>query len=134
MMPDNIIHRRGIKANMPRLTVAELGLSRDTEQVFMGGDNRNIPLLTLEADPGGPLGIDTEATENSVNLITSDAVYKAMQNSGVNFTTDETLTLSADGVLSVNTANVVEADNTLPVTSAAVQITVGNIDALLKTI
>ena len=53
---------------------------------------------------------------------------------GVNFTTDETLTLSPDSVLSVNTADVVEEDNTLPVTSAAVQITVGNIDELLKTI
>lgn len=53
---------------------------------------------------------------------------------GISFTTDETLTLSEDGVLSVNTADVVEPDNTLPVTSAAVQITVGNIDALLQTI
>lgn len=52
---------------------------------------------------------------------------------GVDFTTDETLTLK-DGVLSVNTANVVEADNTLPVTSAAVNVTVGNIEALLETI
>ena len=53
---------------------------------------------------------------------------------GINFTTDETLTLSEEGVLSVNTADVVEADNTLPVTSAAVQLTVGNIDVLLQTI
>lgn len=53
---------------------------------------------------------------------------------GVDFTTDKTLTLSPEGVLSVNTADVVEADNTLPVTSAAVQVTVGNIEELLKTI
>ena len=52
---------------------------------------------------------------------------------GTLFVPDETLTLE-NGVLSVNTADVVEADNTLPVTSAAVQATVGNIDALLKTI
>lgn len=52
---------------------------------------------------------------------------------GTIFTPDETLILQ-DGVLSVNTADVVEADNSLPVTSAAVQATVGNIDALLKTI
>lgn len=52
---------------------------------------------------------------------------------GVDFETDDTLSLK-DGVLSVNTANVVEADNTLPVTSAAVQTTVGNIEVLLKTI
>ena len=37
-------------------------------------------------------------------------------------------------VLSVDTADAVEADNTRPVTSAAVHTTVGNIDALLATI
>lgn len=52
---------------------------------------------------------------------------------GTSFTTDETLTLK-DGVLSVNTADAVEADNTLPVTSAAVSATVGNIEVLLGTI
>jgi len=51
----------------------------------------------------------------------------------VSFETDETLKFE-DGVLSVNTADVVEENNTLPVTSAAVQVTVGNIDSLLQTI
>ena len=53
---------------------------------------------------------------------------------GTAFTTDETLTLSKDGVLSVNRATVVEADNTLPITSAAVYTEIGNIDVLLQTI
>lgn len=52
---------------------------------------------------------------------------------GTSFETDETLTLQ-DGILSVNTADVVEQDNTLPVTSAAVYTEVGNINALLETI
>lgn len=52
---------------------------------------------------------------------------------GVYFETDETLTLK-DGVLSVNTTNEMEQDNTLPMTSAGVYATVGNIEALLKTI
>lgn len=47
--------------------------------------------------------------------------------------TDSTLTVK-DGVLSVNTTNDVEQDNTLPITSAGVFATVGNIEALLKTI
>lgn len=47
--------------------------------------------------------------------------------------TDDTLTLE-DGVLRVNTAKDVEQDNTLPVTSAAVFVEIGNIDALLQTI
>lgn len=54
---------------------------------------------------------------------------------GVAFTTDETLNLDPEtGVLSVNTADVVEPDNTLPITSAAVHTTVGNIEILLSLI
>lgn len=52
---------------------------------------------------------------------------------GVSFETDETLTLK-DGILSVNTADKVESDNTLPISSAAVATQVGNIEILLKTI
>lgn len=53
--------------------------------------------------------------------------------SGVQFETDDTLTLE-NGMLRVNTADKVEEDNTLPVTSAAVYTEVGNINALLATI
>lgn len=52
---------------------------------------------------------------------------------GTSFKPDETLSLK-DGVLSVNTTDQVEQDNTLPITSAGVYATVGNIEALLKTI
>lgn len=52
---------------------------------------------------------------------------------GTNFTTDETLTLS-EGVLSVNTADDVEAGNSLPITSNAVYGQLGNIKALLSRI
>lgn len=52
---------------------------------------------------------------------------------GAKFKTDETLTLE-DGILSVNRATEVEEDNTLPITSAAVYTTVGNISAILDAI
>lgn len=52
---------------------------------------------------------------------------------GVYFETDETLSL-IDGVLSVNTSKEPDPDNTLPITSAAVQTAVGNINSLLETI
>lgn len=52
---------------------------------------------------------------------------------GVSFITDKTLTLK-NGILSVNTADTVEEDNTLPVTSAAVATQVGNIEIILATI
>lgn len=53
--------------------------------------------------------------------------------SGASFQTDETLSLK-DGVLSVNTADAPEEDNTLPITSAAVAASVGNIETILGTI
>ena len=52
---------------------------------------------------------------------------------GVQFTTDETLSLK-DGVLSVRTAQEPEPDNTLPITSAAVHTVVENIEMILQTI
>jgi hypothetical protein len=52
---------------------------------------------------------------------------------GIDFTTDDTLSLN-NGVLSVNTTSEMESDNTLPITSAGVYATVGNIEVLLKTI
>lgn len=54
-------------------------------------------------------------------------------NDGTAFVPDETLTLQ-NGVLSVNTAKEPDPDNTLPITSAAVAQTVGNIEILLQTI
>lgn len=47
--------------------------------------------------------------------------------------TDESLKLE-NGILSVNRTNLMEKDNTLPMTSAGVYATVGNIEALLATI
>ena len=52
---------------------------------------------------------------------------------GIYFETDKTLILE-DGILGVNTTDQMEQDNTLPITSAGVYTTVGNIEALLKTI
>lgn len=60
-------------------------------------------------------------------------IAEMVPSGGVSFTTDETLYLE-NGVLGVNTATDVEGDNTLPITSAAVAQTVGNIEILLKTI
>lgn len=44
------------------------------------------------------------------------------------------LKITKDGVLSVDTAQAVEQDNTKPVTSAAVHMEIGNIEALLSAI
>lgn len=72
----------------------------------------------------------------------ADRANKAAENAGgsggggtdiSNLKIGETLKIE-DGVLSVNTTNDMEQDNTLPITSAGVFATVGNIEALLRTI
>lgn len=86
---------------------------------------------------GTPLSADTIKKKLnpvlSVNGVRPDESGNIDVGVGNNFTTDETLSFK-DGVLSVNTANSAEADNTLPITSAAVATQVGNIEILLKTI
>lgn len=70
---------------------------------------------------------DIEQLEEKINDIEENGT------GGVNFETDESLKLE-NGILSVNTTNIMEQDNTLPITSAGVYATVGNIEVLLKTI
>ena len=80
---------------------------------------------------GSESGINMD--DGSKKLATEEYVNKALSGGNVDFQTDETLTLK-NGILSVNTTNDMEQDNTLPITSAGVFATVGNIEALLKTI
>lgn len=47
---------------------------------------------------------------------------------------DKKTLMLKNGVLSVNTTDVAETDNTLPITSAGVNTIVGNIGAILDTI
>lgn len=87
--------------------------------------------------PAGPAGDDyvlTNADKAEIAEMAADLVEVPEHSGGnVDFRTDETLILK-DGVLSVNTTDSIEQDNTLPITSAGVFATVGNIEALLKTI
>ena len=147
----------GTVAVVPHETVAKPG---DTLYVGVYGvdakNNLVIPTLWTgvggvrdAADPSGDPGTDptlpvwaqldnrmTSLEENLDDAVESsikDYLEKNPPSGGVDFKTDETLTLK-DGILSVNTTDQMEQDNTLPITSAGVYATVGNIEALLKTI
>ena len=92
-------------------------------------------LLTQIKGKGDDLEYDKNS--NKLYLISEgERVSKGIPMSdGVNFSVDSTLNLDTEtGVLSVNTADSPEADNTLPITAAAVYTTVGNIEVLLETI
>lgn len=74
-------------------------------------------------------------------LLTGDTKLKASLNVCVRDAgTAQTVTLGHalivdnEGKLSVDVAHVAEADNTLPITSAAVHTQLGNIEVLLTTI
>jgi hypothetical protein len=101
-----------------------------------------IPVYTgtEQADPSTPH--DTTPWQDAVEFMgeaveRAEAAAKRAEEAGggggVDFTTDETLTLE-NGVLSVNRATDAEPDNTLPITSAAVYAEIGNINALLESI
>jgi hypothetical protein len=84
---------------------------------------------------GIPLGtpLNPAKIKEKLNPITSINGIKADENGNAEIKTDATLKFEK-GMLSVNTTNDMERDNTLPITSAGVFATVGNIEALLKTI
>ena len=138
-MADTIQFRRGSKENLPDLSPAEPGLCRDTEELFVGGDNGNIPVLTLESPTGKRLGIDKAANRGSDNLMTSGAVYTAMQGAGggsfpYTLGTGLKVTGENEDTLEVDSAEDFEGDNSRPASASLVETTVGNIEILLGTI
>lgn len=98
-------------------TAKEVG---STDTVYYYG----MPLVVVENNVATMYQIQPDNTLKAIGSGT---------NGGISFTTDETLSLE-NGVLKVNTAKEVQKDNTLPVTSAAVDTVVGNINILLETI
>lgn len=97
-------------------------------------DENGHLICSYDTDDPPPLSIDGRghliynvSDEQKIDL------GKVVGEGAVSIETDKTLTYE-NGILSVNTADAVEKDNTLPVTSAAVHTTVGNIEVLLQTI
>lgn len=101
------------------------------------GDETADPSLPVWAQLQKQIGnLDDLQTYNKGNLV--DAINEARSfggSGGGGYTIGEGLKLdAATNTLSVDTAEIVEKDNTKPVTSAAVYTEVGNINALLATI
>ena len=86
----------------------------------------------LRADMGNLADL---TTEDKSNLVTAINEVRQTGGGGAAYTIGHGLKLDAKtNTLSVDTADKMEQDNTLPITSAAVYVEVGNINALLKTI
>lgn len=135
---------------------AELGTVKSAPSggFFPPGAPTPTPWAQIMAMIGDLAGLSTKAKDNLVAAINevldkvgtggavsdeqiaqavADYLAENPVDAGVQFETDASLTLK-DGVLSVNTTDQMEQDNTLPITSAGVFTTVGNIEALLATI
>lgn len=86
----------------------------------------------LRADMGNLADLTTEDKSSLVSAINE---VRRTGGGGTAYTIGHGLKLDAKtNTLSVDTADKMEQDNTLPITSAAVYVEVGNINALLKTI
>lgn len=105
----------------------------ETSYIIQNGKILYIKDASARKSIGSCDSLETDTKHCLVDAI-NELCRKVGESGGIDFTTDETLTLSNEGILSVNTAKAVEQDNTLPITSAAVHVTVGNIEALLNTI
>lgn len=86
----------------------------------------------LRADMGNLADL---TTEDKSSLVAAINEVRRTGGGGSAYTIGHGLKLDAEtNTLSVDTADKMEQDNTLPITSAAVYVEVGNINALLKTI
>ena len=86
----------------------------------------------LRADMGNLADL---TTEDKSSLVAAINEVRQTGGGGTAYTIGHGLKLDAEtNTLSVDTADKMEQDNTLPITSAAVYVEVGNINALLKTI
>lgn len=102
----------------------------------------SLALAKAAAASAGEVGKSETYYHYGMKLLVDDGVYAkwytiqrdgTLLAEGSEFTTDNTLILE-NGVLKVNTTNLAEADNTLPITSAGVYTQLGNISILLDTI
>ena len=102
------------------------------------GSSHSVNFVAPQGEPGPPggNGADGYKPVKGVDYFTEEDIEETASRAAelVSIKTDNTLRIDESGVLSVNTTSQMEQDNTLPITSAGVYTTVGNIEALLKTI
>ena len=117
-----------ITTNMAHISVAPTG----------GTEGSLFPTIPptaeerLRADMGNLADL---TTEDKSSLVAAINEVRRTGGGGTAYTIGHGLKLDAKtNTLSVDTADKMEQDNTLPITSAAVYVEVGNINALLKTI
>lgn len=129
------IYLHGIGADGSRITTNEVHICVAPTGMLDGEPFPDIPPSVgeqLQAEIGSLDELKTTAKQNLVSAINE---VRQTGGGGTAYTIGHGLKLDAKtNTLSVDTADKMEQDNTLPITSAAVYVEVGNINALLKTI
>ena len=117
------------------ITAAELKARFDMVpklMIALGKYNELIDALTASGAQDVSIdeipGLDAETVQEALALLNENVSEAAKK-----FTTDDTLVFEGNK-LSVNTADNINENNTLPITAAAVYETVGNIEILLQQI
>ena len=120
---------------IPRITTNVAHISVSPTGGTEGNPFPTIPPTAeeqLRADMGNLADL---TTEDKSSLVAAINEVRRTGGGGTAYTIGHGLKLDAKtNTLSVDTADKMEQDNTLPITSAAVYVEVGNINALLKTI
>lgn len=101
-------------------------MTPDFEIVFSSNEQNIAPAMETGSVLIDPCLCEYVGNRTSLKPATSDTLGGIMVGNG--------LKITDTGLLSVDTADDVEKDNTKPITSAAVYTEVGNINALLATI
>ena len=127
ILSDTYLVKVGVYAGNLRTTTSAMVSAK--KSILCGG---NIPAAPTD-DVYNQIMTKLNMISDDIGAAVEDYLEDHPIEGGVDFETDETLTLE-NGILSVNRAEEPEPDNTLPITSAAVYVTVGNINALLETI
>lgn len=123
---------QGLKDTVEILPTVETNLGEVQKGTTLGSDATDPTASPYQWVLTSIGDLDDLKTNDKSSLVAAINEARATGGGG-GFETDETLSFK-NGVLSVNTAGEAEEDNTLPITSAAVAASIGNIEELLKTI
>lgn len=108
--------------------------AKPADYVYTPTDQKT--LADMQRQIGDLSELETEAKDNlvaAINEAATSANPATTESLGL-IKVGANLKITKDGVLSVDTADAVEQDNTKPVTSAAVHTEIGNIEVLLAAI
>ena len=137
---DIYVYVNGVRKSLRQLS-AESGVAYETLHARWKAGvpaDRLVPKKSTGTDGFSPIAYVAE-TETGARITITDkngtTTAEIRNGSGSDFPYEIGDGLRVDGnILSVDTADVAEEDNTRPITSAAVYVEVGNINALLATI